>query len=50
MAKKKNRKENNVLLFSLRKCAYILNISEPSLDAWLVEKKYLIRIDKHGQQ
>ncbi len=47
---RKKKKENNDLLISLRKCSYIFNISESTLGSWLKEKKYLIRIDKLGEQ
>lgn len=50
MAKKKKKTEIKPLLISIRKCAYIMNMSEPTLDSWLKEKKILVIVDNHGQQ
>ncbi len=46
MAKKNKSKP---LLISLSKCAYILNMSEPTLDSWLKEKNILIVVDNLGR-
>jgi len=50
MAKKKNKTKIKPLLISIRKCAYIMHMSEPTLYNWLKEKKILVIVDNHGQQ
>ena len=50
MAKKKKKTEVKPLLISLKKCAYIMNMSEPTLDSWLKEKRILVLLDNHSQQ
>lgn len=50
MAKKKKHTGSKPLLISIKKCAYILNMSEPTLDDWLKEKKIIIILDNHSQQ
>ena len=50
MSKKKKTSKSNQLLISINKCAYILNMSEPTLIDWLKEKKIVIQLDTSSQQ
>lgn len=49
MAKKEKMNKSQPLLISLSKCAYILNMSESTLDNWLKEKNILIVVDNLGR-
>jgi len=49
MASKK-KKVVKPLLISIRKCAYILHMSEPSLIEWIKEKNFQIIKDNYGQE
>jgi hypothetical protein len=48
--KKKTDSKPKPLLISIKKCAYILNLYEQTLESWITEKKIISIIDEHGQR
>ena len=48
MAKKNEKSRKKVLLISLQKAAYILNVSLPTIEEWIAERKIKIRNNENN--